>query len=270
MAQTDVLSLEGKADHQIPLPYLFEKEVKDWLIRRAVLAESSQNLQPQGHYLLAGMQTTAAYYGAMMSYRTGRHMGKAIRPREKLGGGVQGKVKRIPSAVKGKRAHPHVIEKRLNEYIGRSEYIHALESAIAATARPRGGEKGKMPLVILNEIESIKKTRDMVKVLKNLNLDGIIGKAAAGKNRKGIRRSSKQRISKQAVLLILNEDKGAVSAARNIRGVKACTIKEISANRLAPGGNPINVAIWSEDAIKNVASVISKVEMKKAARIIKV
>ncbi len=269
MAQADVLSLEGKSDHQIELPYIFEKEVKDWLIRRAVIAESSQNLQPQGHYLLAGMQTTAAYYGAMMSYRTGRHMGKAIRPREKLGGGVQGKVKRIPSSVKGKRAHPHVIEKRLNEYIGKNEYLHAMESAIAATAR-FNSKNEKMPLVMLNEIESIKKTKEMVKVLKSLSLDGMIGKAAAGKNRKGIRRSSKQRISKQSVLLILNEDKGAIEAARNIRGVKACTIKEISANKLAPGGNSIKVAIWSEDAVKNIASIISKAEMKKAAKTIKV
>ncbi|MCL4363297.1 50S ribosomal protein L4 [Candidatus Marsarchaeota archaeon] len=269
MAQADVLSLEGKADHQIELPYVFDKEAKDWLIRRAVIAESSQNLQPQGHYLLAGMQTTAAYYGAMMSYRTGRHMGKAIRPREKLGGGVQGKVKRIPSAVKGKRAHPHVIEKRLNEYMGKSEYLHAMESAIAATSRLNSKDK-KMPLVMINEIESIKKTKEMVKVLKSLSLDGLIGNAAAGKNRKGIRRSSKQRISKQSVLLILNEDKGAIEAARNIRGVKACTIKEISANKLAPGGSPIKVAIWSEDAVKNIASVISKAEMKKAAKTIKV
>ena len=269
MAQADVLSLEGKADHQIELPYVFDKEAKDWLIRRAVIAESSQNLQPQGHYLLAGMQTTAAYYGAMMSYRTGRHMGKAIRPREKLGGGVQGKVKRIPSSVKGKRAHPHVIEKRLNEYIGKNEYLHAMESAIAATAR-FNSKNEKMPLVMLNEIESIKKTKEMVKVLKSLSLDGMIGKAAAGKNRKGIRRSSKQRISKQSVLLILNEDKGAIEAARNIRGVKACTIKEISANKLAPGGNSIKVAIWSEDAVKNIASIISKAEMKKAAKTIKV
>ena len=79
MAQADVLSLEGKTDHQIELPYIFEKEVKDWLIRRAVIAESSQNLQPQGHYLLAGMQTTAAYYGAMMSEHDGMSFSASFR-----------------------------------------------------------------------------------------------------------------------------------------------------------------------------------------------
>ena len=80
-----------------------------------MLAEASQKLQPQGHYVLAGMQTTATYYGAMNSYRTGRHVGRAIRPREKLGGGIQGKVRRIPSSTKGKRAHPHMIEKIIKE-----------------------------------------------------------------------------------------------------------------------------------------------------------
>ena len=105
--KVDVFNLEGSASKTVELPSAFSERVRTELIARAVLAENSLRLQPQAHYVLAGMQTTARYYGAMNSWRTGRHMGMAIRPREKLGGGVQGKVKRIPSAVKGKRAHPH-------------------------------------------------------------------------------------------------------------------------------------------------------------------
>ena len=102
----DVLNADGKKDHKLELTEVFETEIEPWLIRRAAIAENTYRLQPQGHFPLAGMQTTAQYYGAMMSYRTGRHMGRAIRPREKLGGGVQGKVKRIPSSVKGSLYSP--------------------------------------------------------------------------------------------------------------------------------------------------------------------
>ena len=130
----NVLSLDGKVKRSIELPSAFSKGVRLELIRRAALAENSYKLQPQGHFRLAGMQTSAAYFGAMGSYRTGRHMGIAIRPREKLGGGVQGKVKRIPSSTKGRRAHPHIVEKTLTEKINNREYQLAIASAVSATA----------------------------------------------------------------------------------------------------------------------------------------
>lgn len=102
MEEIDVLSLDGKPKGKLEAPKAFQETVRPELIQRAVVAENTRKLQPQGHYPLAGMQTTATYYGAMNSYRSGRHMGIAIRPREKLGGGVQGKVRVVPSAVKGK------------------------------------------------------------------------------------------------------------------------------------------------------------------------
>jgi large subunit ribosomal protein L4e len=121
MQEAEVLSLDGKAKGKVALPGMFEDEVRPELIRRAVLAESTMKLQPQGHFLLAGMQTTARYYGRMNSYRTGRHMGNAIRPKQKLGGGAQGAVRRIPSSTKGKRAHPHLVEKIIAEEINKKE-----------------------------------------------------------------------------------------------------------------------------------------------------
>src|ERR1700733_10439696 len=128
--EADVFALDGKSKGKITLPSLFESEVRPELIQRAVLAENSMTLQPQGHFLLAGMQTTARYYGRMHSYRSGRHMGIAIRPRQKLGGGVQGQVRIIPSSTKGKRAHPHLIEKTQIENINNKEYKKALAREI--------------------------------------------------------------------------------------------------------------------------------------------
>jgi len=168
MSEADILSLDGRSKGKLALPGIFNEEVRPELVMRAVIAENTRKLQPQGHYQLAGMQTTAAYYGKMSSYRSGRHMGVAIRPREKLAHGAQGKVRIIPSARTGKRAHPHMVEKHLIEEINRKEYQKALASAISATVITRDGKPN--PIVVSNEIESIGKTKEMLKVFNSLGL----------------------------------------------------------------------------------------------------
>ena len=249
----DVLSIDGKKAGTIVLPNAFSEAVRHDLIRRAVDAENSTLLQPQGHYVLAGMQTTATYYGAMHSYRTGRHMGIAIRPREKLGGGVQGKVKRIPSAVKGKRAHPHTIEKTIVERINKKEYRKALSSAIAATSKPS-------PIIVSDSINSIKKTSDMAKLIKALT--GIDTDDHKSRQRKGLRRGSKRKTYGKKILIVCGEQ-NAMMSARNIAGVDACTLESITVGMFAPGGNTFRKVIWSESAIKGLDSAIDKKEIRR-------
>ncbi len=253
MRETDVLSLEGKATGKITLPGIFDEAIRPELVMRAVIAENTRTLQPQGHYLLAGMQTTARYYGKMSSYRTGRHMGRAIRPREKLGGGVQGKVRRIPSSRTGKRAHPHMIEKQLIEAMNKKEYQKALASAISATMA--ASPSGHKPLVVSNDIESVRKTKEMLKIFNNLGLRTELEKSKP-RIRKGPRRSAKVKRYRKSVLLVISKEDRALAAARNIKGVDACTTSTITANLLAPGGVPGRKAIWSEQAIKAITESI--------------
>ena len=252
--KVDVFNLEGSASKTVELPSAFSERVRTELIARAVLAENSLRLQPQAHYVLAGMQTTARYYGAMNSWRTGRHMGMAIRPREKLGGGVQGKVKRIPSAVKGKRAHPHKVEKTIIESMNRREYQKAVMSAIAATSSPnlRGAAQRHFPIVLSDDIESLKRTADVVGVLKKLDLASLLDHGREKTLRKGLRRLSRQRLYRKSLLLVVQNDQGIVRAARNIPGVDVCVMKDVSASLLAPGGRPGRFTIWSEGALRGM------------------
>ena len=253
MASVNVLNTDGSTAKSIELPSAFSEAVRSDLIARAVIAENTRRLQPQAHYVLAGMQTTARYYGAMNSYRTGRHMGIAIRPREKLGGGVQGKVRRIPSAVKGKRAHPHLVEKRIVERINAKEYQKAIRSAIAAA---------KQPLVVSSDMESIAKTKDVIKMLNNLKLTQQLERGREKTLRKGRRRLSRQRIYKKSVLIVVGTDKGIIKAARNIPGVDVCNVKRISVGVLAPGGKPGRQTLWSEDAFSRLDSEISGMKLR--------
>ncbi len=257
-----VFDLQGNPKGTVELSDVFNEAIRDDLIRRAVIAENTLKLQPQGHYILAGMNTTARYYGTMSSYRSGRHMGIAIRPRQKLGGGIQGQVRRIPSSVKGKRAHPHKIEKTLIERMNRKEYQKALRSSIAATANKDYVKvQMAMPLVITNDIESIKKTKDLLKVISALKLSEDLEKSKSPQIRKGLRRLATRRHFRKSLLFIVNEDRGLTKAARNIPGVDACTVKDLKANLLAPGGVPGRATLWSESAIKNITSGIEKLSL---------
>ncbi len=258
MASANVYSIDGKPSGSVELPKMFNTEVKPWLISRAVVVEQSRRMQPQGHFVLAGMQTTATYYGAMMSYRSGRHVGRAIRPREKLGGGSQGRVRRIPSATSGKRAHPHQVEKRIWESMNAREYHGAFESAIASTASRSYtsaaiSKDRQLPIVVSDELESIKRTKEALKVFEGL---GVSANAAIERSRKGSRRSARQRRSSHSILIVVNDDKGIAKAASNIPGVEVSTLASLKVGQLAPGGTPHITAIWSESAIRNVTEAV--------------
>jgi large subunit ribosomal protein L4e len=256
MTDADVFSIDGRKKGSVAVPPVFEETVRPELILRALNAENTHRLQPQGHNPLAGMDTTAMYYGAMNSYRTGRHMGIAIRPRQKLGGGQQGAVRRIPSSTKGRRAHPHKIEKILIERINKREYEKAVASAIAASVNP----DTKRPVVVANEMESIKRTKEMITLIRNLKLDAKIDNVDK-KIRKGLRRSSKRRSYTKTLLLVVTKDGPAVKSARNIAGVDACAVRDLSVGLLAPGGRPGRTVIWSEGAISGLQAAVSKIRI---------
>jgi len=255
MTDTDVFSIDGTKKGTVSLPEVFGETVKPELILRAVNAENSRRLQPQGHNPLAGMDNTAMYYGSMHSYRTGRHMGIAIRPRQKLGGGQQGMVRVIPSSTKGRRAHPHKIETTLIENMNRREYTKALSSAVAATA-----SSAKRPIVVSNDMESIKKTREVVTLIRNLKLGEKLDNVDK-KVRKGLRRSGKRRSFTRAILVVVSKEGPALKSARNIAGVDICQVNRLSANLLAPGGKPGRTTIWTEGAIRGLQAAVSKIRI---------
>ncbi len=253
MSKISVLSIEGKATSEIEAPSQLSYPYKPWLINRAVLAENTMRLQPQGHYLLAGMQTTAVYVGKMHAWRTGRHVGRAIRPREKLAEGALGKVRRIPSAVTGKRASPHLIEKTQVERINRTEYVNALYSAIAKTLKNR-----ERPLVFVNEIEGLKRSKDVEAMLRHIEIN-TSSKSKILK--RGVRRSSRQRRYAHVATIVVNEDRGIVKAARNLPGINVCTLDRLTVGKLMPGGTEKGVSIWSESAIRQIGDMRSKIKM---------
>ncbi len=253
--------LDGKGTRSVSLPVVFSGEYRADLLRRALLAEQSLSYQPQAHSVMAGIDTTAVYVGKYSAnWRRGRHMGQAIRPRQALGGGAQGDVRRIPSATKGRRAHPHKLERKIVENINRKEYIRALESAIAGCANTEVVKlnhsfKGSLPIVIEDAIEKVAMTKDLIKTLDALGLDEELERSHSPSRRKGIRRSSKQRKFRKNVLIIAANAGKIERAGRNIPGLDVCSVSSLTVEKLAPGSNP-RVTIWSESAVKSIEKTL--------------
>ncbi len=259
----DVYQLDGKVARKEELPQVFESLFREDLVRRALLAEQSRRYQPQGHYVMAGLQTTAVYVGEYGVYRSGRHMGIAIRPRQQLAGGAMGYVRRIPSSVKGRRAHPHKIEKILEERINAKEYRKAIESAIGGTANLALIKekhllgKGSVPIIVEDKVEKLSKTKDLMLVLQNLGLDKDLDKSHKPKLRSGLKRYSTNRHFRKSVLIVAKDSGAIEKAGRNIAGVDICSVKDLTIEKLAPGARP-RLAIWTEGAIKEVENAIAQ------------
>jgi len=252
MAKTvKVFDLDGKPAGKIKLPPIFETPIRPDVIKRAVLAIQSARFQPQGRDPMAGKRTTAESRGV--------GLGIARIPRIK---GPRGTGAFAPGTVGGRLAHPPTLEKKIVKKIPRKEKRLALFSAIAATASKemvvsRGHSvEGipQIPLVVANELEGLKKTRDVEETLIKLGVladlyrvrESIKVRAGKGKLR--------GRKMKQAVgpLIVVAEDKGVGEAARNIPGVEVVPVKSLNAEVLAPGTHPGRLTIWTASAIETL------------------
>jgi len=262
--KAQVLSLEGEKKKEIELPKIFETEYSPELIKRAVLAIESNSMQKKGSDIWAGRKTTAVYVGARR-YPTAKrsiNTGRARRPRTKNRKYLlYGKVAGISGAVKGPKAFPPLIEKNIKEKINKKEKKKALESAIAATTKKelveKRGHKAKgiqFPLIIENEFENLKKTKEVSSVLKKLNLWEDVLRAKkrkiirAGKGKKRGRKYKKAK----SVLIVTGEKSELAKSSRNIEGIDIVNSRNLNTKLLAPGTVAGRLTLWTENAIKEL------------------
>jgi large subunit ribosomal protein L4e len=265
--EANVYHIDGKVEKKVTLPKVFENTTyNDDIIKRALLAEQSTQYQAQGHDVDAGMNTSAVYVGRYSTYRTGRHIGRPARPRQKLAKGAQGEVRRIPSAKKGRRAHPHMVGKNIIEKINRKEYAKAIEIAIAASANASLIKKyhsvsNEIPIIVSSSIEKITKAKDLMKVLVALGVSEDLERSHKPKGKEGNRKGSKRRYFRSSVLIVAKDAKEIGKAGRNIPGVDVIGVDRMRISVLAPGAKP-RLTLWTEAAISALpegikASVLS-------------
>ncbi len=256
--KAQIFGMDGKAAGEVELPALFAQEVRLGLIARAAIADQTHSYQPKGNDVWAGMRTSARYRGRKEDFGSIKNHGISRLPREVLSNGRFGKVRLVPSSVKGRRAHPPRVEKRLIERINRKEYAKALGSALAATANngvvsARGHKISaamKLPFVFDESVENATKTKQIAKMFETLGIQGDIDRARITRHRSGIgaRKGGVRRA--KSLLVVVGKECGLSKAARNIAGVDVVEASKLRVLDLAPGAKAGRLAAFTKGAIE--------------------
>ncbi|MEM5829630.1 MAG: 50S ribosomal protein L4 [Candidatus Aenigmatarchaeota archaeon] len=250
-----LFDLQGKMVGEVELPKVFQEPLREDLIRRAFLAIQANKRQAYGTDVMAGKRTSAHYHGyrrhrwTMMS----REMARMPRLHGKIPLQQMFRARFVPQAVKGREAHPPKVEKIWEQKINEKERKKAIKSAIAATAMKeivlkRGHKIEKLkelPLVVEDKIQEVKKSKELLKFLKEVGLEEEL-KRIKEKKIKG-----KRYKKKVGPLIIVSEDKGITKAAKNLR-LDVCLVQNLNVEILAPGGVPGRLTIWSKSAIEKL------------------
>ncbi len=260
--QVNVLSIQGKPVGKIDLPNVFNEKFRPDLIKRTVLALQSHRRQPYGTDPLAGSRSSAHFHGRRRVKHGMQMRDMARAPRIHTGPPqLYFRARKIPQAVKGRKAHPPKVERDWYQKINEKEKKLALKSAIAATTNKeivsKRGHKVdlvELPLIIEDTIQSVKKTKDVENFLLSLKLDDELKRVKMKKIRagKGKMRGRKYR-TKKGPLIVVSEDKGIGKACKNIPGIDVSLVKNISVEDLAPGILAGRLTIWSKSSIEKLS-----------------
>jgi len=241
-----VLSLNGEVVEEIELPAVFNEEFRPDIIKKAVHAIQSHRRQPYGPNPQSGMNYAWENWGPGHGY--------ARVPRWKIGS----RAVVVPQAVGGRRAHPPKIQKKWDKKINRKELRKALKSAIAATAVKEIVKArkhifdGELPKIVVDDIESIKRTKEVVEVFRAI---GVLADIERAKDRKRYRAGKgkmrgRRYVAKKSVLLVVGKDDGIIKAANNLPGVDAVLVKDLNVELLAPGCHAGRLTVWSKSAVE--------------------
>jgi len=261
--KVNVLDLEGKPVEKIGLPEVFKERFRPDVIRRAVLALQSRRRKPYGSDKSAGFRTSAHYHGKRRQRWTMMMRDMARLPRlHATSPHLTWRARRAPQTVKGRKAHPPKVEKDWYQKINKKEMELALRSAIAATVRKdvvkerghRIDEVKDFPLIVKDNIQSVKKTKDLENLLKKLGLEEELKRLGKKKVRPGKGKMRGRKYKRRVgPLVVIEKDEGIVKACKNLPGIEVKDVKKISVEDLAPGSNPGRLTIWSESSIKGLS-----------------
>jgi large subunit ribosomal protein L4e len=251
MAKINVYDLNGEIKNKIDLPEIFQQPFRPDIIRKAFSVLRSNKRQPYGADPMAGKRHATA--------SAGKGLGVSRVPRLTQVGSRRAAL--APGTVGGRRAHPPKAEKQWKEKINKKEKKLAIESALSAIANKeiviqRGhkfDEKITLPIVVDDKFKDVKKTKEVIEILKKLKVYEDVERAANGRHiraGKGKRRGRKYRIPKS--VLIISSKGNLHKSASNLPGVDVITPQQLNIEYLAPGGDAGRLTIFTEEALKQI------------------
>lgn len=249
MSRVNVYGIDGTVKEKIELPDVFNTPYRPDIIRKSFNVLRSNKRQPYGSDPYAGTKHATASVGK------GRGMSRVPR----LTQGRRGAL--APSVVGGRRAHPPKAERDWKEKINKKERLHSIKSALAATADKkivskrghRFDDKITLPVVVDDNFEKIKKTKEVIDVLEKIGIYDDVVRAANGKHiraGKGKTRGRKYRTPKSVLIVSTKED--IEKSSSNLTGVEVVKPNQINIEHLAPGGDAGRLTLFTKSALMQI------------------
>ncbi|PAN09773.1 hypothetical protein PAHAL_2G049700 [Panicum hallii] len=243
----------------IAFPAVLGAPIRPDIVRFTHKLLSCNKRQPYAVSRRAGHQTSAESWG------TGRAVSRI--PRVPGGGTHRAGQGAFGNMCRGGRMFaPTKIWRKWHRRVNVNLRRVAVASALAATAVPalvqaRGHRieaVPELPLVISDSAESIEKTSQAIKILKQV---GAYADAEKAKDSVGIRPGkgkmrNRRYINRKGPLIVYGtEGSKIVKAFRNLPGVDVANVERLNLLDLAPGGHLGRFVIWTESAFKKLEEV---------------
>ncbi|KAI9088398.1 hypothetical protein K1719_029847 [Acacia pycnantha] len=257
--QTLEADMATDSPQAIPLPDVMKSSIRPDIVTFVHSNISRNSRQPYAVSRRAGHQTSAESWG------TGRAVSRI--PRVPGGGTHRAGQAAFGNMCRGGRMFaPTKIWRRWHRRVNVTQKRHAVVSAIAASAvtslvLARGHRiesVPEIPLVVGDSAEGVEKTKDAIKVLKQI---GAFPDAQKAKDSHAIRPGkgkmrNRRYISRKGPLIVYGtEGAKAVKAFRNIPGVEVANVERLNLLKLAPGGHLGRFVIWTKSAFEKLDSI---------------
>jgi len=249
MTKINVYSIDGTVKEKIDLPVVFDTPYRPDIIKKSFNVLHSNKRQPYGSDPFAGAKHSVESVGK------GRGMSRV--PRLSQGNAAA----LAPCVVGGRRAHPPKVERDWSRKMNKKERILSISSALAATSNKdivskRGhkfDEKVTLPVVVEDDFEKIKKTKDAIEALEKIGIYDDVLRATNGKHvRAGRGKTRGRRYKTPKSLLVVSTKNEVEKGLGNLAGVDVVKPKNINIEYLAPGGDAGRLTVFTKSALKEI------------------
>lgn len=256
----------------IPMPDVFSAPIRFDVVNTMHHFLKMSRRQAIGRKINAGGEHSAISWGTGRAVsRIPRISGSGTR---RSGQGAFGNMCR-----KGRMFAPLKTWRVWTRLVSQRQKRMAQAAAIAASAHPalimaRGHKIDRLrevPLVLDNKVESVQKTKEAMKIIKEQRLIDDVNRCRSGKHiraGKAHMRNRKYRVPR-GPLVIYKNDNGIVKAFRNILGVDLCCVDRLNLLQLAPGGKIGRLIVWTENAFKSLNERFGSFDGKRTQSVFK-
>ena len=257
-----ILSTTGSTGHEVEMPEQFREDIREDLVKKAVLAIQNNRRQAYGAFEDAGDRHSSWVSKRRRDWRGSYGKGISRVPRKVLSHrgtqffwvGAQ-----APGTVGGRRAHPPKVERVWDWRLNVKEKRKAIRSAMAASIhKDLVMKRGHLvpaayPFIIDDSFESISKTSELSAALGKLGFDAELARASVTKTRSGrARMRGRTTKQKKSLLIVAANAKDLAKAAGNLPGVDVLTVRKLNAESLAPGGHVGRATLYTHKAIEEL------------------